>query len=322
MTIPKAWACHERNGPNERNQRSAPRRKFHQLLGRPRQRLEAAGADRQPAIGPWVADPDHQDGHRSRAAPRGGFRHDRDADTGRDHLADRVEIPEACPKSQARAEPGSVLCDVALQRGRTGQTDKIARGHFGEVDLAAAGKDATPRRHQRQPVLAEQKPLEMVRQGMLGGKAEVGGAGCDRRGDIGAFALLDVDIDIGIFAQECRERLRQMLRQTRSIGEQMHAGPGAAGKRSEIAAQGIDIVHDDPGVIEQALAGRGEFDAAAAALEQGNGERRFQALDPFAGGRECQIHAARTPSDAASLGDGDKELQIDQIETHNHWHRT
>ena len=41
----------------------------------------------------------------------------------------------------------------------------------------------------------------------------------------------------------------------------------------EIAAHRLDIVHDDAGVIEQAFAGRRQFDAAAAALEQRNAER-------------------------------------------------
>ncbi len=118
---------------------------------------------------------------------------------------------------------------------------------------------------------------------MLGGKAEIGGAGRDRRRDIGAFAFLDIDIDVGMFAQEGRQRLRQMLRQARGIGEQMDAGPGAAGEGGEIAAHRLDIVHDDPGMIEQAFAGRGQLDAAAAALQQRDAERCFQALDPRAG---------------------------------------
>jgi len=34
---------------------------------------------------------------------------------------------------------------------------------------------------------------------MLGRKAEIRGAARNRRGDIGAFALLDVNADIGMF---------------------------------------------------------------------------------------------------------------------------
>jgi len=48
----------------------------------------------------------------------------------------------------------------------------------------------------------------------------------------------------------------------------MHAGSGAAGIGRKIAAHRIDIVEDDPGMIEQAFAGRGQLNATAAALEK------------------------------------------------------
>ena len=69
-------------------------------------------------------------------------------------------------------------------------------------------------------------------------------------------------------------------------------------------------------MIEQALAGRGEFDAAAAALEQRDAERRLQALDPRAGRGQRQMDALRAAGDAAGIGDGDEQLEIDQIEPH------
>ena len=69
-------------------------------------------------------------------------------------------------------------------------------------------------------------------------------------------------------------------------------------------------------MIEQALTGRGQFDAAAAALEQGNAERRLEALDPFARRRQRQIGARSTLRDAARVGHRDKQLQVDQVETH------
>src|SRR5258705_1220089 len=291
-----------------------------QLMRRFRQRLEAAGADREPPVGPAVANPHHIDLHRARATPRRDFRHHRNADAGGDHLADRVEIVEPGAKAQPRAEFCRMPAYMCMQGARGDQADEIAFLHLAEIDLTPARQLILARGNQHQAVFAVGNPLNTLGQRMLGREPEIGGAGGDGARNLAAFALLDVDRDARMLGEEGGERLLQIFRKSRSIGEQVHAGPGAAGKRSEIAAQGIDIVHDDAGVIEQAFTGRGQFDAATAALEQGDGERRFQALDPFAGGRECQIHAARTPSDAASLGDGDKELQIDQIETHSHWH--
>ena len=151
---------------------------------------------------------------------------------------------------------------------------------------------------------------------MLGRETEIGGAGCDRRGNIGAFAFLDVDIDIGMFAQERRQRFRQMFRQARGVGEQMHAGPHPAGESREVAAQRFHIVDDDAGMIEQAFTRSGGFDAAAAALQKRCAERGLQPLDPRARGRQGEIGAGRAARDAARIRHGDKQLEVDQIETH------
>ena len=149
---------------------------------------------------------------------------------------------------------------------------------------------------------------------MFGRKAEIGGAAGNRRGNIGAFALLDVDADVGILPQKRGKRFRQMLGQSRGGGEQLHAGPHAAGIGGETAAQRIDIVHDDPGMMEQAFARRGQPDAAAAAFQQHCAECCFQALDPRAGGCQREMGAERAARDAALVGHGNKQLEVDQIE--------
>ena len=108
-----------------------------------------------------------------------------------------------------------------------------------------------------------------------------------------------------------------MLRQARGIGEQMHAGARARGKGGEIAAQRIDIVHDDTGVIEQAFAGRRQLHAAAAALEQRNAQRKLQAFDALADAEASARWTRSAPAVMLRLfRHRDEELQIDQIETH------
>ena len=207
-----------------------------------------------------------------------------------------------------------------LKRGRIRQSDEVAIPHLLKIDLTAAGKIAAPRGDQHQPVLAERKSLDVIRKCVLGCKAEIRGTGGNRRGDIGAFTFLDIDVDIPIFPQECRQRLRQVLRQTRGVGKQMHAGSGAAGISRKISAHRIDIVEDDPGMIEQAFAGRGQLNAAAAALEKCCAEAGFQALDPRACRRQCKMTTERAARDAARLGHRDEQLQVDQIETHGEVH--
>jgi hypothetical protein len=86
----------------------------------------------------------------------------------------------------------------------------------------------------------------------------------------------------------------------------LHAGPHAAGIGGEIAAQRIDIVDDDPGMMQQAFARRGQLDAAAAAFQQHCAKCCFQALDPCAGGRQRQMGTERAARDAALVGHGNK----------------
>ena len=104
----------------------------------------------------------------------------------------------------------------------------------------------------------------------------------DGAGDVGAFALLDVDRNARMRGQKGSQRLRQIFRKPRRVGEEADGGLRAAGKGGQIAAHRLHIVEHEPGVIEQAFAGRRQLDAASAARQQRNAERFFQPLDPLA----------------------------------------
>ena len=186
---------------------------LHQQLCRARQRPESARADHKLAVGPAVADPDYRDRHRARAAPGGRLRHHGESDVGRHHLADRVKIAQPRPEMQPHAELCRMPCDVKLQGGCVGQADEIAGRHLVKIDQPAAGERPSTRDHQRQPILAESEPFDIVGQRMFGGKAEIGRARRDGGRDIGAFALLDIDVDVGMLAQERRKRLWEVFRQ-------------------------------------------------------------------------------------------------------------
>lgn len=165
-------------------------------------------------------------------------------------------------------------------------------------------------------ILAEDEALDMVGQRVFGGEAEIGGTGGDRGCNICALALLDVDRDVAMLAQEARQRLRQMLRQPRRVDEKMHARAHAAGKAGEIAAHGVDLVNDDPRMIEQALARRGQLHAAPPALEQRDAERILEPFDARAGRGQGQMRPLGAAGDAALVGDGDEELEVDEVEAH------
>src|SRR6185437_14647608 len=166
-----------------------------------------------------------------------------------------------------------------LQRGGVGEPDEIASRRFLEIDLAPAGERPLARGDQRQPVLAEGEAID-------------------------------------ILAQEHRKRARQMLGKARRIGQQMHAGAHPRGKAREVAAQIVDIVDHESCMVEQAFAGRGELDAATAALEQHDAQRILQALDAGAGGSERKMRTVGAARDAAAVRYRDEEVEIDQVEAH------
>ena len=262
-----------------------------QLLRRSWQRFEAASADRELPVCPGVSDRNKRDRYRMRATLGDSFRHHRNPDARCHHLADRIKISQTRPDPKSYAQPRGMSGNVGLKRRRISQRNEIIIGHLHEIHLAAVDEIAASRRHQDQAILTESKPLKMIRQGVLGRKAEIGCAACDRGGDIGTFALLDIETDIGMFAQERCKRPRQMLCQPGRVGKQMHAGPNTTGERSKVAAHHFDIVYDKPGVIAQGFASRGQLNPTPAALEQSDAKIGLQTLDPGACGCESKVCA-------------------------------
>jgi hypothetical protein len=61
--------------------------------------------------------------------------------------------------------------------------------------------------------------------------------------------------------------------------------PGGVGAVfGELTFQVVHLAHDQPCVLQQALAGRSQLDAATVAIQQATAELAFQRLDPCAGG--------------------------------------
>ncbi len=92
---------------------------LHQLLRRPRQR--PGNCARRSQAGGWPRGRESAPrliGNRPGAASGRDFRHHRNADARRHHLADRIEMLQPRAKAQARAEPRGVAGDMRVQRAR------------------------------------------------------------------------------------------------------------------------------------------------------------------------------------------------------------
>ena len=85
---------------------------------------------------------------------------------------------------------------------------------------------------------------------------------------------------------------------------------------AQFALQGLDLPQDQPRMVDDALAGRRQRNAAPVAREEGDAELLLHAADAFARRGEGEIGAAGTMGDAAGLGDVKEKPQVDQIETH------
>ncbi len=113
----------------------------------------------------------------------------------------------------------------------------------------------------------------------------------------------------GCAARKAAERLRQIFRKPRGVGEEADGGLRAAGKGRQIAAHRLDIVEHDPGMIEQAFTGRRQLDAAPAARQQRNTERASSPLIRSLRRGQRQMNPCRAVGDAAGLGHRDEELE-------------
>ena len=271
----------------------------HELLRRARQRLEAAGADHEPPVGPGVLilitlifiDRAHRfaatSGMTATPMPAATIWPIASKLFSRARNRRRAPSRAACALTWAC----SAIDEIRPTKSRSTTSPK--------VDLSPVRQFVPARGDQHQTIFAERDPLDIVWQRVLGGEPEIGGAGQDGAGDIGAFAFLDVDRDVGVLAQEGGQRLRQIFRKARRVGEEADGGLHAACKGQQIAAHRLDIVDHDPGMIEQAFTGRRQLDAAPAARQQRYAERFLQSLDPRARRSQREMNACRTVGDAA-----------------------
>jgi hypothetical protein len=161
-----------------------------QLLRRARQRLEAARADHELAVGPGIAETHDADPHRPGTALGRDLRHHRNADAGGNHLPDRLEIIQPRTIAQSRAKPRRVSGDMGMQRARRGQSYEVAARYVAKVDLTPVRQFILPRHDKHQAIFAEGDSLDQVRQRVFGGKSQIRAAAGNRSGDFAALAVL------------------------------------------------------------------------------------------------------------------------------------
>ncbi len=139
--------------------------------------------------------------------------------------------------------------------------------------------------HQHELVGAEVDGLQFGRVHGPGHDAQVGGAVQHAAHDVAREPLLEVHGDAGVPGEELRQDVRHELGDRRGVGENPDVAGIAIGLFLKIVFQVVHLAHDDPGVLQQLLARRRDFDAAAVAVQQAGIQLVFQRLDPHADGR-------------------------------------
>ena len=84
----------------------------------------------------------------------------------------------------------------------------------------------------------------------------------------------------------------------------------------ELAFEVIHLAHDQPRMVQQPLACRGDLHAPAVAVQQARVELAFQGFDPRTGGSRRQEGALGALGEAGGFGDMDEQAQVGEIEVH------
>lgn len=125
-----------------------------------------------------------------------------------------------------------------------------------------------------------------------------------------------VDGNAGTFGEKTGQHLGEKFGHCRGVGEDADVPGGIGAVFGEFALQVIHLTHDQPRVLQQALAGRGQLDTATVAVQQAAAELAFQCLDPRTGSGRREKRLARALGQAGGLGDMDEQAQVGQIEMH------
>ncbi|MNI76835.1 hypothetical protein D3C73_1330880 [compost metagenome] len=126
-----------------------------------------------------------------------------------------------------------------------------------------------PGRHdQHQRIVAKGQGFERVGVYRVGDDAQVGRTLAQGVGDARAGQFLQVDVEVGVLAQEIGEQFRQVFGDRRGVAQQAHLAFDALGIVSQVLLHAFGLLQQDPGVLGEGFAGRRRGYATTAALQE------------------------------------------------------
>ena len=146
--------------------------------------------------------------------------------------------------------------------------------------------------------------------------ADVGAPFGDRLLDVRAGLVLEAHADARMRAREGREVGGQALGDGAGVGDDPQVALDAARELDDFALERVQRRVQRADVAHQGAPGLGQVHAPGAAVEQPDTEPRLEIGQPLAGGGQREMLAFGAARDAARLGDGEDEIERDEVEAH------
>ena len=250
-------------------------------------------------------------------APRGGLRHDADADLAFDQPADRVEAAQLHAQPQRPADARRLVGQEALQRAGAVEPDEIVVEHLRRSRSshawradgrarppARSGRGGTDRFRARSastvpatmPRSATPSAIRPTISSLSRSSRSTLTFGCAARNELSASG---------------RNSVSALVLESTRIWP---ARPPRIG--AEVLVQPLGLPQDGARVLQQRAAGLGRRHALPAARQQRDAERLLHVADAGRGGGERKVGALGAVRDAAGLDHVAKQAEIGQIEAH------
>ena len=158
----------------------------------------------------------------------------------------------------------------------------------------------------------------MSRTSVLGADedADVGAAFGHGLHDVGAGLVLEAHADARVRAREGGEVGRQAFGDGAGVGNDAQVALDAARELDDFTLERVQRCIEGADVAHERASGLGEVDTAGATIEQADAQASLEIGQALAGSRQREMLAFGATRDAARLGDGEDEIEGDEVEAH------
>ena len=186
----------------------------------------------------------------------------------------------------------------------------------GRIEFRAA-KRVIARHQHDQRILSQQPEFQAGRLLLRPQKSQIDFAAHQTGGEIGRILAVDHDLGRGQFGVEDFHDRRQPVHLIAGQKADRERGPWRLRRAPRGLAGGFDLQQRDPGVIEEYAAGRGQLDAARAAVQELHADFQFQIVNLPAQRRLRGMQPLlRGHGQAAFFRHGDEITEMPELHSH------